>query len=88
MSAKAPYTMVTLKEHFEKLLGAEETARVLAADALHEKLATLCAEVKELRMYRYQAEGMASQKSVNVALFISIMGLMLGALGLVLRLLG
>lgn len=63
----------------------DQAGRFVTRDELGVRLDRVQAELNELRQFRDQLTGAASQKSVNVALLFSILSLALGVLGVALR---
>ena len=66
----------------------DQTSTMITRQELTAILSGICADVEELKRFRYNAEGKASQKDVNIAMLFGILGLAISVVSLLLRIFG
>jgi ParB-like chromosome segregation protein Spo0J len=78
-------TLVSLKEHIESKLAAQDKALVLQERALEARLSALQREVDGLMLSRAELAGKANGTQVVIAQLIALAALVISAVGLFVR---
>ena len=66
----------------------DQAARLATREELTIQVNKLTDDIIELKQFRAVLEGKASQQSVNIALFLSTAGLLIGVIGLAMKIVG